>query len=63
MIIRGGRNLGSTCYLPEGRRWREPNEALASFLMQYYAETAAATRKFWSNLELDGSGCIDRRPR
>jgi excinuclease ABC subunit C len=38
MIIRGGRNLGSTCYFPKGTL-AEPNEALASFLMQYYAET------------------------
>ncbi len=42
MIIRGGRNLGSTCYFPKGAL-TEPNEALASFLMQYYAETPAAT--------------------
>src|SRR6187455_2899829 len=40
MIIRGGRNLGSTCYFPRGSL-AEPNEALASFLMQYYAETPA----------------------
>ena len=38
MIIRGGRNLGATCYFPKGAL-AEPNEALASFLMQYYAET------------------------
>src|SRR4029077_21162224 len=38
MIIRGGHNLGSTCYFPRGSL-AEPNEALASFLMQYYAET------------------------
>lgn len=38
MIIRGGRNLGSTTYFPKGSL-AEPNEALASFLMQYYAET------------------------
>ena len=38
MIIRGGRNLGSTCYFPRGSL-AEPNEALASFLMQYYAES------------------------
>lgn len=38
MIIRGGRNLGSTCYFPKGAL-AEPNEALASFLMQYYATT------------------------
>jgi excinuclease ABC subunit C len=38
MIIRGGRNLGATSYFPKGQL-AEPNEALASFLMQYYAET------------------------
>jgi excinuclease ABC subunit C len=38
MIIRGGRNLGSTGYFPRGAL-AEPGEALASFLMQYYAET------------------------
>jgi excinuclease ABC subunit C len=38
MIIRGGRNLGSTTYFPKGSL-AEPNEALASFLMQYYATT------------------------
>jgi excinuclease ABC subunit C len=38
MIIRGGRNLGASCYFPKGAL-AEPNEALASFLMQYYAET------------------------
>ena len=38
MIIRGGRNLGSTTYFPKGAL-AEPNEALASFLMQYYADT------------------------
>src|SRR5262249_3809834 len=32
MIIRGGRNLGSTTYFPKGSL-AEPNEALASFLM------------------------------
>jgi excinuclease ABC subunit C len=38
MIIRGGRNLGATSYFPKGTL-AEPGEALASFLMQYYAET------------------------
>jgi excinuclease ABC subunit C len=38
MIIRGGRNLGATSYFPRGAL-AEPDEALASFLMQYYAET------------------------
>jgi excinuclease ABC subunit C len=50
MIIRGGRNLGSTCYFPKGSL-AEPNEALASFLMQYYAETPAPP-EILVNLEL-----------
>jgi excinuclease ABC subunit C len=36
MLIRGGRNLGSTSYFPRATL-AEPNEALVSFLMQYYA--------------------------
>ncbi len=51
MIIRGGRNLGSTCYFPKGTL-AEPNEALASFLMQYYAETPPPA-EILVNLELD----------
>ncbi len=38
MIIRGGRNLGATSYFPKGSL-AEPGEALASFIMQYYADT------------------------
>jgi len=51
MIIRGGRNLGSTCYFPKGSL-AEPNEALASFLMQYYAETPQPP-EILVNLELE----------
>ena len=51
MIIRGGRNLGSTTYFPRGAL-AEPNEALASFLMQYFAETPAPP-EILVNLELD----------
>ena len=50
MIIRGGRNLGSTSYFPKGSL-AEPNEALASFLMQYYAETPPPA-EILVNLEL-----------
>jgi len=50
MIIRGGRNLGSTSYFPKGAL-AEPNEALASFLMQYYAETPPPA-EILVNLEL-----------
>jgi excinuclease ABC subunit C len=35
MLVRGGRNLGTTSYFPRGAL-AEPDEALASFIMQYY---------------------------
>jgi excinuclease ABC subunit C len=35
MLVRGGRNLGTTSYFP--RALAEPDEALTSFAMQYYA--------------------------
>ncbi|HXY97525.1 MAG TPA: excinuclease ABC subunit UvrC [Steroidobacteraceae bacterium] len=37
MLVRGGRNLGTTSYFPRALL-AEPEEALASFIMQYYAE-------------------------
>src|SRR5882757_8332058 len=36
MLVRGGRNLGTSSYFPRAAL-AEPEEALASFLMQYYA--------------------------
>jgi excinuclease ABC subunit C len=36
MLVRGGRNLGTTSYFPRGAL-AEPAEALTSFIMQYYA--------------------------
>jgi excinuclease ABC subunit C len=36
MLVRGGRNLGTTGYFPRAAL-SEPNEALVSFVMQYYA--------------------------
>lgn len=36
MLVRGGRNLGTTSYFPRAAL-AEPGEALASFIMQYYA--------------------------
>src|SRR5262245_55174023 len=50
MIIRGGRNLGSTTYFPKGAL-AEPSEALASFLMQYY-DTTPPPPEVMVNLEL-----------
>ena len=38
MLVRGGRNLGTTSYFPRAAL-AEPDEALASFVMQYYAST------------------------
>jgi excinuclease ABC subunit C len=40
MLIRGGRNLGTSCYFPRAAL-AEPEEALSSFLMQYYATQEA----------------------
>ncbi|MCB1624552.1 MAG: excinuclease ABC subunit UvrC [Pseudomonadales bacterium] len=37
MLIRGGRSLGATGYFPKGSL-ADPDEALTSFLMQFYAE-------------------------
>jgi len=36
MLVRGGRNLGTTSYFPRAAL-SEPEEALSSFVMQYYA--------------------------
>jgi excinuclease ABC subunit C len=38
MLVRGGRNLGTTSYFPRAPL-AEAGEALASFAMQYYADT------------------------
>ena len=38
MLMRGGRNLGTTSHFPRAVL-AEPHEALASFVMQYYANT------------------------
>ena len=40
MLMRGGRNLGTSSYFPRAVL-AEPHEALASFVMQYYADSAA----------------------
>jgi len=37
MLVRGGRNLGTTSYFPRALL-AEPDEAFASFIMQYYAD-------------------------
>jgi excinuclease ABC subunit C len=40
MLIRGGRNLGTSSYFPRATL-AEPHEALTSFVMQYYANADA----------------------
>jgi excinuclease ABC subunit C len=40
MLVRGGRNLGTTSYFPRAAL-AEADEALVSFIMQYYAGTEA----------------------
>ncbi len=50
MLIRGGRSLGVTSYFPRAAL-ATPDEALASFLMQHYAEEAAPPEVF-VNVEL-----------
>ena len=42
MLVRGGRNLGTTSYFPRATL-AEPEEALRSFMLQYYAGQDPAT--------------------
>jgi excinuclease ABC subunit C len=51
MLVRGGRNLGTTSYFPRGTL-AEPDEALTSFIMQYYA-TQEAPPEVLVSAELD----------
>src|SRR5690606_11601977 len=50
MLVRGGRNLGTSTAFP-GAGLAEPEEALSSFLMQYYAATEPP-REIYVNLRL-----------
>lgn len=45
MLVRGGRNLGTTSYFPRAAL-AEPEEALTSFIMQYYASQEPPTEVF-----------------
>ena len=55
MLVRGGRNLGTTSYFPRAAL-AEPEEALASFVLQYYgAAEAAAEVLLGSRLEEEAS--------
>ncbi|HEY4772611.1 MAG TPA: excinuclease ABC subunit UvrC [Steroidobacteraceae bacterium] len=51
MLVRGGRNLGTTSYFPRGAL-AEPDEALTSFIMQYY-ETQEAPPEVLVSMELE----------
>jgi excinuclease ABC subunit C len=45
MLVRGGRNLGTTSYFPRAAL-AEPEEALVSFIMQYYSSQEPPTEVF-----------------
>jgi len=47
MLVRGGRNLGTTSYFPRAAL-AEPEEALTSFVMQYYASQDPPSEVFVS---------------
>jgi excinuclease ABC subunit C len=50
MLVRGGRNLGTTSYFPRAA-FAEPHEALASFVMQYYDKDVPAEVLLGSKIE------------
>ena len=54
MLVRGGRNLGTSTSFPTAGL-AEPEEALASFMMQYYAATEPP-REIYVNLALPDAG-------
>jgi len=54
MLVRGGRNLGTSTAFPTAGL-AEPEEALSSFLMQYYAATEPP-REVYVNLALPDAG-------
>jgi excinuclease ABC subunit C len=54
MLVRGGRNLGTSTAFPVAGL-AEPEEALSSFLMQYYAATEPP-REIYVNLALPDAG-------
>ena len=66
MTVRGGRNLGTTTFFPRAALG-EPHEALASFIMQYYADTEPPPEVF-TNLTLADAEALqqalaERAPR
>jgi excinuclease ABC subunit C len=54
MLVRGGRNLGTTSYFPRAAL-AEPHEALASFVMQYYGTDVPPEVLLGSRLEEAGA--------
>jgi excinuclease ABC subunit C len=56
MLVRGGRNLGTTSYFPRGAL-AEPDEALTSFIMQYY-ETQEAPPEVLVSMELEDAPAL-----
>ncbi|MBX3693764.1 MAG: excinuclease ABC subunit UvrC [Steroidobacteraceae bacterium] len=56
MLVRGGRNLGTSTAFPAAGL-AEPGEALSSYLMQYYALTAPP-REVYVNLALPDAGAL-----
>lgn len=56
MLVRGGRNLGTSTAFPSAGL-AEPQEALSSFLMQYYAR-AEPPRELYVNLALPDAGAL-----
>jgi excinuclease ABC subunit C len=56
MLVRGGRNLGTTTYFPRAVL-AEPHEALVSFVMQYYSGTDAPPEVLLGN-RIEESGAL-----
>jgi len=56
MLVRGGRNLGTTSYFPRALL-AEPAEALSSFLMQYYA-TQDPPPEVFVNVKLEDASAL-----
>jgi excinuclease ABC subunit C len=57
MLVRGGRNLGTTSFFPRAAL-AEPAEALASFMMQYYA-SQPPPREILLNIELEDAAALE----
>jgi len=58
MLVRGGRNLGTTSYFPRAVL-AEPHEALASFVMQYYASAEVPAEVLLGSRLEDGAALAE----